>query len=97
MKLQNYTVLLNDDSQNNSYPFKRKSVFLFGPRQVGKSTLVKHLLVDMDFLEINLLKGDILLKYKKNPSLLTAEIEFLKKTKDEVFVFIDEIKSVLNS
>jgi predicted AAA+ superfamily ATPase len=73
-------------------PFKRKSVFLFGPRQVGKSTLVKHLLADMDYLEINLLKGDILLKYKKNPSLLTAETEFLLRNKDKAFVFIDEIQ-----
>ena len=73
-------------------PFKRKSVFLFGPRQVGKSTLVKHLLADVDYLGIDLLKGDILLKYKKNPSLLTAEIEFLIRNKDEVFVFIDEIQ-----
>lgn len=73
-------------------PFKRKSVFLFGPRQVGKSTLIKHLLADMDCLEIDLLKGDILLKYKKNPSLLRAEIEFLLRNKDSVFVFIDEIQ-----
>jgi len=73
-------------------PFKRKSVFLFGPRQVGKSTLVKHLLTDMDCLEIDLLKSDILLKYKKNPSLLRAEIEFLLRNKDNVFVFIDEIQ-----
>jgi len=51
-------------------PFKRKSVFLFGPRQVGKSTLVKHLLADMDFLEVNLLKGDILLhSFSGNNSL----------------------------
>ena len=46
----------------------------------------------MDFPEVDLLKGDILLKYKKNPSLLTAEIEFLIRNKDEVFVFIDEIQ-----
>jgi len=65
---------------------------LFGPRQVGKSTLVKHLLTDMDCLEIDLLKSDILLKYKKNPSLLRAEIEFLLRNKDNVFVFIDEIQ-----
>ena len=65
---------------------------MFGPRQVGKSTLVKHLLTDMDCLEIDLLKGDILLKYKKNPSLLRAEIEFLLRNKDNVFVFIDEIQ-----
>lgn len=65
---------------------------MFGPRQVGKSTLVKHLLTDMDCLEIDLLKSDILLKYKKNPSLLRAEIEFLLRNKDNVFVFIDEIQ-----
>ena len=73
-------------------PFKRKSVFLFGPRQVGKNTLVNHLLADMDCLKIDLLKGDILLKYKKNPGLLRAEIEFLLRNKDSVFVFIDEIQ-----
>jgi len=73
-------------------PFKRKSVFLFGPRQVGKSTLVKHLLAGLDYLGIDLLKGDILLKYKTNPSLLRAEAEFLTKNRDKAFVFIDEIQ-----
>ncbi len=73
-------------------PFKRKSVFLFGPRQVGKSTLVKHLLADLDYLGIDLLKGNILLKYKTNPSLLRAEAEFLTRNKDKAFVFIDEIQ-----
>ena len=73
-------------------PFKRKSVFLFGPRQVGKSTLVKHLLADVDYLGIDLLKGDILLKYKANPSLLRAETEFLAKNRDKAFVLIDEIQ-----
>lgn len=73
-------------------PFKRKSIFLFGPRQVGKSTLVKHLLAGKNYLEIDLLKGDVLLKYKTNPSLLRAETEFLTRKKDKVFVFIDEIQ-----
>ena len=39
-------------------PFKKNSVFLFGPRQVGKSTLVRQLLADEDHFEINLLKSD---------------------------------------
>lgn len=73
-------------------PFARKSVFLFGPRQVGKSTLVKYLLADMDYVEIDLLKGDVLLKYKTNPSVLRAETEFLVRNRDKVFVFIDEIQ-----
>jgi len=33
-------------SRVKNLPFRRKSVFLFGPRQVGKTTLVKHLLAD---------------------------------------------------
>jgi len=73
-------------------PFTRKSVFLFGPRQVGKSTLVKYLLADMDHLEIDLLKGDVLLKYKTNPDVLRAEAEFLARNRDKVFMFIDEIQ-----
>ena len=73
-------------------PFQKNSVFLFGPRQVGKSTLVKHLLATEDHLEIDLLKGEILLKYKANPSLLRAETDFLAQKKNTVYVFIDEIQ-----
>ena len=73
-------------------PFKRNSVFLFGPRQVGKSTLVRQLLAGEEHLEINLLKSDVFLKYKTNPSRLRAECEFLAKEKEQFFVFIDEIQ-----
>ncbi len=73
-------------------PFKRNSVFLFGPRQVGKSTLVRHLLANEEHLEIDLLKGDVFLKYKTNPSRLRAECEFLAKEKEQFYVFIDEIQ-----
>ena len=73
-------------------PFVRKSVFLFGPRQVGKSTLVKHLLAGLDCLEIDLLKRDVLLKYKSNPSMLRAEVEFAIRNRDKIFVFVDEIQ-----
>ena len=73
-------------------PFKRNSVSLFGPRQVGKSTLVKHLLAEENYLEIDLLKNDVLLKYKANPELLRSEIEFLARKTDRVYVFIDEVQ-----
>ncbi|MCK4468250.1 MAG: AAA family ATPase, partial [Desulfobacterales bacterium] len=62
-------------------PFKRNSVFLFGPRQVGKTTLIKHLLAEENYLEIDLLKNEVLLKYKANPELLRSEIEFLARKK----------------
>lgn len=74
-------------------PLERKSVFLFGPRQVGKSTLIKHLLANRPhYIEINLLKGDVLMKYKRNPSLLRAETDFLARSRESILVFIDEIQ-----
>ena len=73
-------------------PFKRNSVFLFGPRQVGKSTLIRQLLANEEHLEINLLKSDVFLKYKTSPNRLRAECEFLAKEKEQFYVFIDEIQ-----
>lgn len=73
-------------------PFKKNSVFLFGPRQVGKSTLIKHLLAEENYIEIDLLKNEVLLKYKANPELLRSEIEFLAKKKDRIYIFIDEVQ-----
>lgn len=75
-------------------PFGRKSFFLFGPRQVGKSTLVKHALANRDHVEIDLLKSDVMLRYKTNPSLLRSEIEYLAQKKEKNIVFIDEIQKV---
>jgi len=63
-------------SRKIKLPYKKNSIFLFGPRQVGKSTLVRHLLADEDHHEIDLLKSDVLLKYKANPSQLRKECEF---------------------
>ncbi len=79
-------------SRSINIPYKRNSVFLFGPRQVGKSTLVRHLLSGEEHIEIDLLKSDVLLKYKTNPSQLRAECEFLVKEKKKFYVFIDEIQ-----
>jgi predicted AAA+ superfamily ATPase len=73
-------------------PFKRHSVFLFGPRQVGKSTLVRYMLTEEEHLEIDLLKSENFLKYKTNPSRLRTECEFLAKEKAQFYVFIDEIQ-----
>ena len=67
-------------------PFKKNSLSLFGPRQVGKSTLVRHLLADAEHIEINLLKSDVLLKYKANPSQLRLECEFLVRKKDKFYL-----------
>ena len=79
-------------SMSLSLPFEKNSVFLFGPRQVGKSTLVRHLLADKDHLEIDLLKSDVLLKYKSNPSQLRLECEYMSEEKKKFYVFIDEVQ-----
>lgn len=73
-------------------PFGRKSFFLFGPRQVGKSTLVRHALRNSDYMEIDLLKSDVLLKYKRNPELLRHEVDFVLQKDRHLIVFIDEIQ-----
>ncbi len=79
-------------SRQLNLPFRKNSVFLFGPRQVGKSTLVRHLISLEDHYEIDMLKSDILLKYKSNPSQLRYECEFSLKHKKKLLVFIDEIQ-----
>lgn len=70
-----------------------KSILLLGPRQSGKSTLVKSLKPDY---QINLAQESSFLKFSRNPDLLEQELEGLKpKT-----VFIDEVQrlpSILNT
>ncbi len=74
-------------------PTKKKSYFLFGPRQTGKSTLVKSLLKKDDFY-IDLLPHKNFIAYAKDPSRFREEILLhLKKYPKAIFV-IDEIQKV---
>jgi len=66
-----------------------KSVFLFGPRQTGKSFLLKERY--SEFKIYNLLKSDLFAKYSKEPSLLREEIEAMDKS---TTVIIDEVQRV---
>ena len=66
----------------------KNSLFLFGARQVGKTYLIKHTL-SFD-LFIDLLKHAEFLRYARDPSILTSEVEALKKKKCRVV--IDEIQ-----
>ena len=65
-----------------------KSLFLFGPRQVGKTFLITNT-VSYD-LFINLLIQSEYLRYSRNPSILSKEIGSL--TKSDPVVVIDEIQ-----
>ena len=65
-----------------------KSFFLFGPRQVGKSTLLKKEKAD---LTIDLLDPELQLTYNKNPNLLSQQIDEIKPS---ATIFIDEVQRV---
>ena len=64
------------------------SFFLFGPRQVGKSTLLKKEKAD---LTIDLLDPELQLAYNKNPNLLRQQIDEIKSS---ATIFIDEVQRV---
>jgi predicted AAA+ superfamily ATPase len=69
-----------------------ESFFLFGPRGVGKTTLLKHLPWYSDALYINLLKPDIENRFARDPGELYALVEKLAPTKHHVI--IDEVQKV---
>lgn len=67
----------------------KKSHFLFGPRGVGKSSLIKHNLGDEAFI-VDLLHSELYMRLMSNPSQLEAMIAANPKP----FVVIDEIQRV---
>lgn len=70
----------------------KKSVLILGPRQVGKSTLIRDSLSkQFDFDSILLQNPEIRLKYERDPSRLIHEYE-LDTSKN--LIFIDEIQKV---
>ena len=64
---------------------KKKSYFLFGPRQTGKSSLIKHNFPSAKVY--NLLDNALFLEFNSRPGRLKEEIN----SKDEL-VIIDEIQ-----
>lgn len=69
-------------SGNNSF-------FLWGARQTGKSTLLKSVFADAQY--IDLLKTDILYRFRKNPALLR---QMLQIENPGTLVVIDEIQKI---
>lgn len=73
--------------QNN---LPKTSFFLFGPRQVGKSTLLSR--ENLDF-SLDLLDPELQLSYNQNPNLLRMQTdEFDSDTK--IKILIDEVQRV---
>ncbi len=69
---------------------KTRTVLLFGPRQTGKSSFVRHQLKDQITKSYNLLDQGLLLRLLADPTLIRKEIEF-EKLRDCI-IFIDEIQ-----
>ena len=66
---------------------RKKSYFLFGPRQTGKTSLIQHTLNEYRYY--NLLRTDVYLKLSRAPQRLRQEI-----TDDDRVVIIDEIQKL---
>lgn len=71
---------------------KRKSIFLFGPRQTGKSTWLKNNFPNA--LYINLLSKKVYDDYLIKPNALESDIEIFKRKNKSNIIIIDEIQKI---
>ncbi len=71
---------------------KRDDIILFGPRGVGKSTLLKDLFGPEECLWIDLLLPRQEARYGRDPEILIAEVEGMTATQSHIV--IDEIQKV---
>jgi predicted AAA+ superfamily ATPase len=68
---------------------ENESVFLWGARQTGKSTLLKNLFPKARYFD--LLKSDDFERFNRRPALLREELEIVKESE---IIIIDEIQKV---
>lgn len=64
-----------------------QSFFLWGPRQAGKTTLLKQMYPEA--LRIDLLRSDLVIRYLQHPSVFREEVMALPQSK---LVIIDEVQ-----
>ena len=83
MKTLQYLPRLWDPVKN----LERKSVFLLGPRQTGKSSLIRHALKGARIY--NLLDNDVFLRFSRRPARLREEL-----TPADKLIVIDEIQKL---
>ncbi len=69
---------------------RKKSILLLGPRQTGKTTLVKSLNAD---LYVNLARPEVRQLYEKNPGRFSREVEAMPS--EFPLVVIDEVQKVM--
>jgi len=66
---------------------QKKSCFLFGPRQTGKTSLIRHTL--SEYRVYDLLDSDVFLKLSRSPKRLEQEL-----VENEKIIIIDEIQKL---
>lgn len=71
---------------------KSNSFFLFGPRGVGKTSLLHSTFSEKTTVWIDLLNDELLDRYSVRPQLLRQEIEGLETEKAVEWVVIDEVQ-----
>jgi predicted AAA+ superfamily ATPase len=71
---------------------KRKSLFLLGPRQTGKSTYLRIKYPDAHL--INFLKPSVFLKFQSNPNLFGEEVEYQRLKANTQLFIVDEIQKL---
>ena len=77
---------------NRLIKLQKKSFFLFGPRQVGKSTLLENSFSTQESLYYDFLKTELYEKFKAEPNLFREEILFRDKKKN--IIVIDEVQRI---
>jgi len=73
---------------------KNTSSLWLGPRQSGKSTLIRQGLAGENHWEVNLLESDTYARYLKDPAQFRKDAEYQITAKQVKFVFIDEIQKI---
>lgn len=70
------------------------SFFLFGPRQTGKSLLIKNHLAEQNHWSVNLLINKVFLRFNREPSLFYSEAKFQIEQNQVRVIFVDEIQKI---
>jgi len=73
---------------------KNKNFFLFGPRQTGKSTLLKKEFISEKTLYYDLLKTDVYRKLLSRPETFRNEVFAALKAKKSSYIIVDEVQKV---
>lgn len=72
---------------------KSGSFFLFGPRQTGKTTLVREYLGE-DAWSVDLLRTEVFLRYSKSPAQFRKDAAYQAEQKGVRCICVDEIQKI---